>query len=104
MSSDQPLLPRVGMKWYFVLAAAIAVVLAIVRASGQGRAVQVAIVLTGLMLVLFGIFSALSFLLAYAMGAAERATLDQNQSPASPFSYGSLPPQIIPPQPTDGNG
>lgn len=99
----QPFLPRVGMVWFFIVASVVAVALGIIRAAEQGRAFQAALVFTGLFIALFGLFSVISFLIAFFIGAVERAVVGKIDTPASPFSDGSLPPQIIPPKPVDGN-
>ncbi len=101
--ATQPFLPRVGMIWFFIVASVVAVALAVIRAADQGRALQGALILTTLLVGLFGILSALFFLMAYLMGAVERAVVGKIDLPSSPFSDGSLPPQIVPPKPADGN-
>lgn len=102
-ASPQPILPRISMLWFFVVAGLVAVVLAIVRAAEQGRELQAAVVFTGVFVLLFGLLSALSFLVAYLLGSVERAVAGKSETPASPFSDGTPPPQIIPPQAVDGS-
>jgi uncharacterized ion transporter superfamily protein YfcC len=101
--SPQPFLPRVSMIWFFVVAGAVAAIFGVIRAAEQGRELQAAFLFTALLAGLFGLFSALSFLAAYLMGAVERAVVGQEITPASPFSDGSPPPQIIPPKIVDGS-
>ncbi len=100
---SQPFLPRVGMIWFFIVASVVAVALGVIRAAEQGRALQAACLLTSLFIALFAIFSVICFLIAYFMGAAERAVVGRVDTPASPFSDGSLPPQIVPPKSVDEN-
>lgn len=99
----QPFLPRVGMIWFFIAAAIVAVALGVIRAADQGRALQAAVIFTVLFSLLFGCLSALSFLVAYFMGAAERAVAGKVDTPANPFSDGTPPPQIIPPKAVDAS-
>ncbi len=91
------------MVWFFIVASLVAVALGIIRAAEQGRAFQAALVLTSVFLALFGLFSVICFLMAYFLGAVERAVVGKSDTPASPFSDGSLPPQIVPPKPVDVN-
>lgn len=102
-TQPQPLLPRLSMSWFFILVAVVAVSLFIIRAAEQGRVLQAALVFTGLFVFLGAVFSATSFLIAYALGSVERAVVGKSEEPASPFSDGSLPTQVIPPRPVDPN-
>ncbi len=102
-TQPQPFLPRVSMIWFFIVVTVVAVALVIIRAAEQGRAFQGALVLTGFFLLLLSFFSAASFLVAYALGAVERAVVGKGDLPSSPFSDGALPPQIIPPKHVDAN-
>lgn len=101
-SIAQPLLPRVSMAWFFIAVAIVAIALGVVRTAEQGRALQGALVFTTLFIVIAAILSAGCFLIAFLFGAMERAVAPKQELPASPFSDGSLPPQIIPPRPVDG--
>ncbi len=99
----QPLLPRVSMIWFFIVVTVVAVSLFIIRAAEQGRVLQAALVFTGVFVILTAVFSAASFSLAYVLGAVERAVVGKSDVPTSPFSDGSLPPQVIPSRPVDPN-
>lgn len=98
----QPLLPRVSMAWFFVTVAIVAIALGVVRTAEQGRALQAALVFVTLFFFVTAILSASCFLIAFLFGAMERAVAPKQELPASPFSDGSLPPQIVPPRPVDG--
>ena len=97
----QPFLPRVGLVWFFVVATLVAIALGIVRAADQGQALAAAMVFVLLFLFTLSVFSGLSFLVAFLFGAMEEAVSGEREQTSSPFIDGSLPEQIIPPQPVD---
>lgn len=97
----QPLLPQVRMVWFFVAVTAVALVLAAMRTLGQGAALMAAAMTVGLFVVMLAMMFAGCFLLAYFLGVTERAIVGRNELPASPFSDGSLPEQILPPYRVD---
>lgn len=75
------------MVWFFIVASLVAVALrGIISEAKQGRAFQAALVLTSVFLALFGLFSVICFLMAYFLGAVERAVVGKSDTPASPFS------------------
>ena len=98
---SQPFLPRVRMVWFFVLVTMVAITIATIRATGQESVFRMALIFTGLFVLLVGLLFGICFLVAYSMGSLERAIVGKDQRPSSPFSDGSLPPQIIPPQRVD---
>lgn len=98
---SQPFLPRVRMVWFFVLVTVVAITITTIRATGQEAVFRTALIFTGLFALLVGVFFGICFLVAYSMGSLERAIVGKEQRPTSPFSDGSLPPQIIPPQRVD---
>jgi hypothetical protein len=94
----QPFLPRVRMIWFFVVITAFALVLWVVRSAEQGRTLAAALLFTGLFLLFYALFSAVSFLIAFFLGATRKAMVEANDTPRSPFSDGSPPEQIIAPR------
>lgn len=100
---SQPFLPRVGMIWFFIVVTIVAVAMGVVRAAEQGRSLAAAMMLTLIFMAICACISSMCFLAAYVLGAIEKALADQPELPANPFSDGSLPEQIIPPNPVDGN-
>ncbi|MEO8272248.1 MAG: hypothetical protein ABI557_21235 [Aureliella sp.] len=94
----QPFLPRVRMIWFFVVVTVVAVTLTTIRVSNQEAVFRTALIFTGLFMLLVGVLFGICFLVAYCMGSLERAIVGKDQQPTSPFSDGSLPPQIIPPK------
>jgi uncharacterized membrane protein YhaH (DUF805 family) len=99
---QQPFLPRVGMIWFFIAVTIVAIALGVVRAAEQGRALAAAMVFIVIFIGLCGLCSAACFLTAFLLGAVEKAIVGPQETPASPFSDGSLPEQIVPPKPADG--
>lgn len=99
VQEQQPLLPRVGMVWFFVVAAVVAVALGVIRFAEQGQALAAAAVF---MLVFFFFFFALSatfFIVSFLIGATLKTINEQNETTANPFSDGSTPPeQLFPPR------
>lgn len=98
---SQPFLPRVRMVWFFVVVTAVAVALTTIRATDQQAAFRSALIFAGLFVLLVGMLFSVCFLVAYSMGSLERAIVGKDQRPTSPFSDGSLPPQIVPPKRVD---
>lgn len=99
----QPFLPRVGILWFFVLMTLVAVAMGIVRAAEQGWSLLAALICLVIFVFVFALISCFSFVVAFLFGAMEKAMADDNQETASPFIDGSMPEQIIPPQPVDGS-
>ena len=99
---SQPLLPRIGMVWFFIIAAGVAIASGVIRYAEQGKSLAAAIVFTLLFLVFFFLLCGIFFLVAYALGVSEKALADANPVPASPFSDGTTPSeQLFPPRHTD---
>ena len=96
----QPLLPRVGMIWFFIVATLVAVGIGLVRSAEHGKALSVAIASTGGFLLLFFFLSGICFWIAFMFGATERKLFD-HETPESPFVSDLPPEQIIPPLPRD---
>ena len=94
----QPFLPRVRMVWFFVVVTLVAIVLTTIRATDQEAAFRTALIVTGLFVLFVGGLFGVCFLVAYSMGSLERAIVGREERPSSPFSDGSLPPQIILPK------
>ncbi len=95
---SQPFLPRVRMVWFFVVVTLVAIALATLRASDQEATFRMALIFTGLFVLLVGGLFGTCFLVAYFMGSLERAIVGREERATSPFSDGALPPQIIPPE------
>lgn len=89
------------MIWFFVIAALVAVALGVTRMAEQGQALAAGLVFAVLFLAIFFGFAAIAFSVAYFFGATERAMADSHATPASPFSDGTPPPQLIPPRAND---
>ncbi|MBX3423061.1 MAG: hypothetical protein KF752_16010 [Pirellulaceae bacterium] len=95
--TPQPLLPRFTMRWYFVTAAIIGVLITLIARSVY----QQSLVAVGLLLLLatgmYLTFSALAFFAAYSVGAMEKLAGSSQPQPESPFAQDTLPPQLLPP-------
>ncbi|MCA9126478.1 MAG: hypothetical protein KDB22_05310 [Planctomycetales bacterium] len=102
-TEPQPLMPRISMRWFFIVVAIVAVALVIVRTASYGAALFAAIAFTAVFLALFALLSGVSFLFAYLLGATERAISKQGLVTESPFSDNKLPDQIVPPRNLDIN-
>lgn len=100
-TEPQPLLPRFGMVWFFILVLIVAIALFVIRAADQAQALSAAMVFTVLFAFATLALSGMSFLVAYLFGALEKAVEGEQQRTGSPFIDGSLPEQIIPPKPAD---
>ena len=103
ITTTQPLLPRIGMIWFFVAVLLVAIALFIVRAAEQGQALAAAMVFTVVFLLVAALISGASFFVAFLLGAMERALEGQRPKLGNPFSDGSPPEQIVPPKPSDSN-
>ncbi len=95
----QPLLPRFGTLWFFVVAIIVALAMFVIRAAEQGQALAAAMAFTVLFLAVTALFSGAAFLVAFLVGAMERAAQGEQTKTSSPFIDGSLPEQLIPPKP-----
>ncbi len=99
---NQPLLPRIGMIWYFIVVVVVAIMLFVIRAAEQGQALAAAMAFTGLFLFVVALISGGCFVVAFLFGAMEKAFDSGREEPASPFIVdGSLPEQLVPPKPSD---
>jgi ABC-type microcin C transport system permease subunit YejB len=94
----QPLLPRVGMSWFFIVVTMVAIALGVARAAEHGQSLQAATVVTLIFVGFYSVLATLCFLAAFMLGAMEKAFTDKRETPANPFSDGSLPEQIVPPK------
>lgn len=93
----QPLLPRISMRWFFVLALIVAGALTwLLRSSYQEDLVLVLIAMS-LGIVAFLTLSAVFFGIAFLVGAVEKIIVKKEDAVESPFATESMPPQIIPP-------
>lgn len=97
----QPLLPRVSMVWYFVVVVLVAIALFVIRAAEQGQALAAALTFTCVFLLAVALISAACFIVAYLLGAMEKALEGDREKTASPFIDGSYPEQLIPPKPSE---
>ena len=96
-SPFQPILPRVSMRWYFVIAAAVAGVVAWVLASSYQQTLSAILLLLCLAASSFLVLSSLLFLVAYTIGSVEKILFKSEEQTHSPFAHETMPPQIIPP-------
>ena len=94
----QPLLPRVGMVWFFITVLLVAVAMFVVRSAEQGQALSAAMVFTLVFLAATAIFWGCAFVVAFLLGALEKAVEGDQQRVGSPFIDGTLPDQIVPPK------
>jgi hypothetical protein len=95
----QPFLPRVGMVWFFVIAAMVALALGVVRYAEQGQALAAAAVLLVAFLIFFFLLSAIFFVVTFMFGVTLKGLSEKNELPSNPFSDGSTPPeQLFPPR------
>ena len=99
--TPQPLMPRISMIWYFVVATLIAILAMIIMRAESRQPLAVAIVFTGMLLLFFLLIGGGAFLIAFAVGATEKMIAPKQTTPESPFIDGRLPPQIIPPKPME---
>ncbi len=99
----QPFLPRVRMIWFFVVVSVVAAALAIIRMAEQWQTLVAALLFIAVFLGLLAMFSGACFVVAFLLGAMERAVAGQQEQPVNPFSDGSLPEQIIPPTAVEEN-
>ncbi len=91
------------MIWFFIVVTLVAIALGVVRSAEQGQSLTAALVFTALFIGFFSLFSGTCFVIAFVFGVTEKAVAGSRDEPASPFIDGSLPEQIIPPKPVDGN-
>lgn len=99
---QQPLLPRFGMIWFFIIVTLVAIALGIIRSAEQGQALAAAMVFTCFFVLLLCFLASGCFLVAYLFGAMGKAVAGEEQQPKSPFAN-SLPEQIIAPRTVDEN-
>lgn len=96
----QPFLPRVKMIWLFVAITVVAIALGIIQSADQGQAFAAALVFTCVFVILFAVFSGMSFLVSFLFGSVEK-NLGESTLTSSPFADGRLPEQVIPPNPSE---
>lgn len=101
-SSMQPiarsrLLPRISFRLMMFLTALAAGGSAIARAAGDGGVLAKAIVTIMLVLAIFFVASAMSYLLAWAVARIAVGRVD-NSLKGNPFAKDQLPPQVIRPR------
>lgn len=100
-ASNQKLLPRVGMIWFFVAVTAFAALIMIVRAADQGGALlRGSLAMLVWSVVLAGLY-ALFFLFAYTVGWLEKLVAPVEVQPKSPFAKDALPEQQVQPMRVD---
>ena len=97
----QPFLPRFGMIWFFIVVTLVAIAIGIIQAADQGRAMAAALVFSGVFVLCMILFSSTCFLVAYAFGGIEKAVVQEDLKPKSPFAHDTIPEQIIPPRPSE---
>jgi CHASE2 domain-containing sensor protein len=95
--ATQPLLPRISMRWYFILVVLVAGFLTWLTRSEYQQSLVVVVVLLALATMCFLTMSAVCFLLAYSIGAMEKLSRKPEDQLQSPFAHEAMPPQIIPP-------
>lgn len=95
--AKQPLLPRISMRWYFVLVVVVAGFLTWLTRSEYQQSLVAVVVLLAIAAAGFLALSAVCFLLAYAIGATEKLSRHPEEKLQSPFAHEAMPPQIIPP-------
>lgn len=93
VEAPKRLLPRIGSIWFFIIATIVAVALGVVRSAEQGQAMAAALVLLVVFVVSLGTVSALSFSIAFLLGATEKAISDA-AVPESPFAKDTLPEKV----------
>lgn len=93
----QPILPRISMRWYFVMVAIIGALIAWIMASEYQQTLTANILLLCLAVGSFLGLSAVLFLIAYAIGSVEKIFFRPEEQIQSPFAHETMPPQIIPP-------
>lgn len=92
----QPLAPSISMRWYFVIATVVAVLVVWALRSGGSQLGIVFGLIFGALLFYF-LISGICFLVAFLLGFLRAYSLP-TEVPQSPFATESLPPQILPPQ------
>ncbi|HAC90731.1 MAG TPA: hypothetical protein DCF63_08870 [Planctomycetaceae bacterium] len=101
LTKRQPLLPQISMRWYFVAMLVVAILLTTFLRSSLNQYLEIALILTGVSALLFLALSAITFAMAYVIGATDKLAQQAQQKTESPFAYDSLPPQIVPPHPNE---
>jgi hypothetical protein len=94
---SQPLLPRISMRWYFVLVLVVAFLVSIVFQSSNPKAWGMTLILLIGATLFFFITAAICFLVAFAFGAVKQIVFYEPPQAESPFANETLPPQVIPP-------
>lgn len=95
--AKQPLLPRVSMRWYFILVMGVAGFLTWLMQSEYQQSLVATIVLSSIAALFFLVTSAVCFLLAFSWGAMEKLSRRPEKQLQSPFAHETMPPQVIPP-------
>jgi len=96
-SRFQPVLPRISMRWYFVIVAVVGGLIAWVMTSEFQQTLTAILLLLCLAIGCFLGLSALLFLVAYTIGSVEKIFFQTEAQVQSPFANETMPPQIIPP-------
>jgi hypothetical protein len=93
----QPILPRISMRWYFIVVVAISIVLTWLNQSSNQKSLVVTTILFAIAAGTFLMMAAGCFLIASLFGAVEKLFRNSELQTESPFADESMPPQIIPP-------
>lgn len=94
---SQPLLPRISMRWYFVLVLVVAFLVSVVFQSSNPKAWGMTLILLIGSTLFFFMIAAVCFLVAFLFGAVKQVVFYEPPKPESPFANETLPPQVIPP-------
>lgn len=89
------------MRWYFVIATIVAVLISIVYGSGDPQAWTVTLVVAMSAIGIFLILSAACFFATFLAGSFRENLFVDQQKTESPFAHETMPPQIVPPQVRD---
>ena len=98
--APQPIAPAISMRWYFGLAAIIALAITMLARSESIKLQLLVGILLGAVLT-FLFVSAVLFSIALLVGAVNKILFAPAQTTQSPFASETLPPQVIPPQARD---
>lgn len=97
----QPILPRISMRWYFVIVAIVAGTIAWVLTSSYQQTLTAILLMLSLAAGVFLTMSSILFLIAYTIGSVEKILFKPEGQTHSPFAHETMPPQIIPPLSND---
>jgi glucan phosphoethanolaminetransferase (alkaline phosphatase superfamily) len=96
-STNQPLLPRISMRWYFILALVVASFLTWLTRSAYQQSLLLVTILLAVSVACFLTLTAVCFFFAYMAGSLNKLLQKPAEHHHSPFAHESMPPQIIPP-------